>query len=158
MENAGEKENGLKTLGGRLKLWRISKGMKGYQLAESVNVSQGSISDIENGRTLPSTRTLTQLVKLEGMDLTWLLTGHQRAAGPSEQSLSQAGNNSSRLKESLPSASPAKGRAAGPSEQSLGPNMNTEFQKTLIDNLMKAIEISRELEKGLHQLITTRRH
>jgi transcriptional regulator with XRE-family HTH domain len=58
-----------------LKLWRTMKGLKGYQLAESISISPSSLSEIETGKSLPSAQTITSLMKLEEMDIFWLLTG-----------------------------------------------------------------------------------
>ena len=77
MKNTEEQEGGLKTMGQRLKLWRTRKRMKGIQLARSISISQASLSEIENGKSLPSVQTITNLMKLEGMDIFWLLTGEE---------------------------------------------------------------------------------
>jgi len=68
-------EDGLKTVGQRLKFWRTRKGMKGNQLAKAIKISQGSLSEIENGKSMPSAQTIIKLMGQEGMDIAWLLTG-----------------------------------------------------------------------------------
>ncbi len=40
-----------------------------------IRISCGSLSDIENGKSLPSAQTITRLMTLEGMDIFWLLLG-----------------------------------------------------------------------------------
>ena len=77
MKSAKQGKDALKTIGKRLKLWRKNKRMKATQLAESIKISQSSLSEIENGKNLPSAQTITNLMKLEGMDIFWLLTGEE---------------------------------------------------------------------------------
>jgi len=62
-------------LGSRLRHWRKSIGLKGYQLAMKIGISQGSLSDIENNKSLPSAETLAKLHKITGLNIIWLLMG-----------------------------------------------------------------------------------
>jgi peptidoglycan hydrolase-like protein with peptidoglycan-binding domain len=66
----GNKKNAI---GKRLRKWRIEKGWKGYQAAKSIGISQGSLSDIENGNSYPSALTIIKLMKKTGIDIYWLL-------------------------------------------------------------------------------------
>jgi transcriptional regulator with XRE-family HTH domain len=63
------------TLGGRLKLYRKKIGMNQKQFAAKLGISQGSLCDIENGKTEPSAQTLTSISENTHMNLRWLLTG-----------------------------------------------------------------------------------
>ena len=65
----------MQGVGQRLKLWRACKGLKGYQLARLIGFSRGSLSEIENSKTLPSARTIVKLMRVDGLDIFWLLTG-----------------------------------------------------------------------------------
>jgi len=96
MKKTEEQEGGLKNIGDRLKLWRTRNGMKGYQLAESIRISQGSLSEIENGKSLPSAQTIIKLMNLEGLDISWLLTGEIKG---DEEFLQGKGRVSKHLKE-----------------------------------------------------------
>lgn len=49
--------------GEAVRAWRLKKKMKQYQLAELLEVSQGSICDIEHGHTLPSCDTVANFVR-----------------------------------------------------------------------------------------------
>lgn len=50
-----EKKSGVaEFLGGRLRKWRKTLPLKSYQLAQLIGISQGSLSDIENNKSLPS--------------------------------------------------------------------------------------------------------
>jgi len=60
-------------LGLRLKTWRKQNKMKGFQLAEKLEISQASISEIENGKSLPSCKTLQKLCELTNLNIIWLL-------------------------------------------------------------------------------------
>ena len=62
-------------LGTRLKQYRKKKGWSLNNLANIIKVSQGSLSDIERGKTKPAADTLTALCKKTDIDIIWLLTG-----------------------------------------------------------------------------------
>ncbi len=62
-------------LGERIRVWRKSKFLKGYELAKILSISQGSLSDIENNKSLPSAETIARLHKLTELNVIWLLTG-----------------------------------------------------------------------------------
>lgn len=66
----------LKTVGQRLRAWRKSKSLRLVDVSEKIGVSQGSLSDMENGKSLPSAGTLTGLCMNTDVNICWLLTGH----------------------------------------------------------------------------------
>lgn len=68
------KEN-EKTTGQRLRAWRKSVPLKLMQLSEKIKVSQGSLSDLENDKSLPSATTLANLSIHTDLNIYWLLTG-----------------------------------------------------------------------------------
>ncbi len=63
------------TVGGRLKYWRKVSRLRLVDVATLIQVSQGSLSDLENDKSLPSAVTLTGLCQKTDMNLYWLLTG-----------------------------------------------------------------------------------
>jgi len=63
-----------KFLGDRLRQWRKSVPLRGYQLAKKIGISQGSLSDIENGKSLPSADTIAKLYQHTNLNIIWLLT------------------------------------------------------------------------------------
>ncbi len=63
------------TVGGRLRYWRKFSALRLVDLAALISVSQGSLSDLENDKSLPSATTLTGLCKKTDMNICWLLTG-----------------------------------------------------------------------------------
>lgn len=63
------------TVGGRLKYWRKVSRLRLVDVAALIRVSQGSLSDLENEKSLPSAVTLTGLCQKTDMNLYWLLTG-----------------------------------------------------------------------------------
>ncbi|MZG31465.1 MAG: helix-turn-helix transcriptional regulator [Nitrospinae bacterium] len=73
-------EGELKNPGQRLRFWRKQRGMNASLFAATINLSPGSLSEIENGKSLPSAQTIIQLMELEELDVYWLLTG-QRNVG-----------------------------------------------------------------------------
>lgn len=62
-----------KKLGAELQRRRKEKKMLQHELAKKAGVSRNYISDIENGRYMPSVNTLTKLVKHLDADLNSLL-------------------------------------------------------------------------------------
>lgn len=65
-------------IGGRIKKYREGKGLKVAAFAGIIGISQGSLSDIENGKTKPSAETLAKIVRNTDIDSMWLLTGEER--------------------------------------------------------------------------------
>ena len=63
------------TVGGRLKYWRKVSRLRLVDVATLIQVSQGSLSDLENDKSLPSATTLTGLCQKTDMNICWLLTG-----------------------------------------------------------------------------------
>lgn len=72
-------------MGERLREYRKSKGWKLVELAENINISHGSLSNLENNKTKPSAETLASLVCYTDIDIEWLLTG-QRSKEPQHRS------------------------------------------------------------------------
>ncbi|CAI2719556.1 helix-turn-helix domain-containing protein [Nitrospina watsonii] len=64
-----------KHLGSRLRQWRKTIPMKSYELAKLIKISQGSLSDIENEKSLPSADTIAKLYQFSNLNIVWLLTG-----------------------------------------------------------------------------------
>jgi transcriptional regulator with XRE-family HTH domain len=73
-----------KTTGKRLRAWRKSVPLKLMQLSQLIKVSQGSLSDLENDKSLPSATTLANLSTYTDLNIFWLLTGK----GPVSRKLS----------------------------------------------------------------------
>lgn len=61
-------------IGQRLRLFRKSRFNTLVELGENISTSQGSLSALENGISLPSASTLKNLY-YAGCDINWLLTG-----------------------------------------------------------------------------------
>jgi transcriptional regulator with XRE-family HTH domain len=71
-----EKNTGaVKFLGNRLREWRRSFPMKSYELAKLISISQGSLSDIENNKSLPSADTIAKIYLNTNINIIWLLIG-----------------------------------------------------------------------------------
>ncbi len=66
-----------KKIGDRIRMYRKYLGMKGFQFAKLIKISQGSLSDIENNKSLPRCKTIISLLTLSEnpVDIKWLLTG-----------------------------------------------------------------------------------
>jgi peptidoglycan hydrolase-like protein with peptidoglycan-binding domain len=65
--------NQKRAIGKRLREWRKEKDWKGYQSAKAIGISQGSLSDIENGKSFPSAPTIIKLMNKTEIDIYWLL-------------------------------------------------------------------------------------
>lgn len=63
------------TVGKRLKSYRKHSMLKLVELSKKVRVSQGSLSDLENGKSLPSATTLANLCMFSDINIYWVLTG-----------------------------------------------------------------------------------
>lgn len=72
-------------IGGRIRAYRQGKGFKVADFARVIGISQGSLSDIENQKTKPSSETLESLVRNTDIDARWLLIGD--GAAPEASSL-----------------------------------------------------------------------
>lgn len=75
-------------MGTRIKAWRKENGYKGYEFAKVIKISQGSLSDIENNKSLPSAVTLRNLRAFTPIDIIWVLTGGYAKQGEERTSVS----------------------------------------------------------------------
>lgn len=64
-----------KEVGTRLKHWRKALGFKLSDLTHLIDISQGSLSELENNLSLPSSNTLIGLHNKTDLNIIWLLTG-----------------------------------------------------------------------------------
>jgi transcriptional regulator with XRE-family HTH domain len=62
-------------IGKRLRAWRKSVPLKLTELSRLIQVSQGSLSDLENDKSLPSATTLANLSAYTDLNIYWLLMG-----------------------------------------------------------------------------------
>ncbi len=74
-ENARKKSGTARNLGSRLLQWRKALPLKSFELAKLIRISQGSLSDIENNKSLPSADTIAKLYQHTDLNIIWLLTG-----------------------------------------------------------------------------------
>ncbi len=73
--NGSQETITITTVGKRLKSWRKHSMFKLVELSKKIRVSQGSLSDLENDKSLPSTTTLANLCMFSNININWLLTG-----------------------------------------------------------------------------------
>jgi len=66
----------ITTVGKRLKIWRRHSMLKLVELSKKIRISQGSLSDLENDKSLPSATTLVNLCRFSDLSISWLLTGN----------------------------------------------------------------------------------
>jgi transcriptional regulator with XRE-family HTH domain len=62
-------------IGERIKAYRKSMGLKVVEFAKLAEISQGSLSGIENLKTKPSSDTIEAIVRNTDINPIWLLTG-----------------------------------------------------------------------------------
>lgn len=83
-----------KTTGKRLRAWRKSVPLKLMELSRLIKVSQGSLSDLENDKSLPSATTLANLSIYTDLNIYWLLNGqgpvNRKLASGTEKSTEQS--------------------------------------------------------------------
>ena len=65
----------LEELGMRIRIWRKDQGLKAKELASRLNISGGSLSEIENGKSLPSASTLASMHLNTDLNVGYVLTG-----------------------------------------------------------------------------------
>lgn len=63
------------SIGDRLNAWRKSQSLTLIELGKMIGVSQGSLSELENEKSLPSAGTLGNLCLQTDLNIYWLLTG-----------------------------------------------------------------------------------
>jgi transcriptional regulator with XRE-family HTH domain len=73
--NGAQEAIAITTVGKRLKSWRKHSMLKLVELSKKIRVSQGSLSDLENDKSLPSATTLANLCMFADINIYWLLTG-----------------------------------------------------------------------------------
>lgn len=63
--------------GPRIRKWRKEFGLKAFQLAEILKISQGSLSDIETGKSNPSAPTILKFIINPKININvyWMMTG-----------------------------------------------------------------------------------
>jgi transcriptional regulator with XRE-family HTH domain len=71
----GTSSGAVQILGDRLREWRRSIPLKSYELAKLISISQGSLSDIENNKSLPSADTIAKIYLNTNINIIWLLIG-----------------------------------------------------------------------------------
>ncbi|MBI4389444.1 MAG: helix-turn-helix transcriptional regulator [Nitrospinae bacterium] len=74
------------SVGKRLKAWRKSAYMTLADVSRMIAVSQSSLSEMENEKSLPSAKTLQGLCSTTDLNICWLLTGQ----GPMRKSSAES--------------------------------------------------------------------
>jgi len=69
----------LKTVGERIRYARKLKGLTQTDIYNLIGISSGNLSDIENGKSLPSASALISLKRELGTSIDWILTGEKSA-------------------------------------------------------------------------------
>ncbi|QWU15622.1 helix-turn-helix domain-containing protein [Paenibacillus sophorae] len=62
----------METIGDKVKAVRLKYNLNQISFAEKIGISQGRLSEIEQGKTKPSAETLKELRKKFNVDLNWL--------------------------------------------------------------------------------------
>ncbi|GLX71431.1 helix-turn-helix domain-containing protein [Paenibacillus glycanilyticus] len=77
----------MESIGERLKQIRKTLNFNQSQFSESIGLSQGALSEIENGKFNPSIEIIISINKLFGINIEWLLLGegNKHADDPFEQ-------------------------------------------------------------------------
>lgn len=62
-------------VGTKIRRWRKLIPLKSFELAQVLKISQGTLSEIENNKSLPSADTLAKFHTNTNINILWLLTG-----------------------------------------------------------------------------------
>jgi len=62
-------------IGSRIRRYREFKKLKGIELSKILDISSGTLSDVENNKNSPSADTLSKFIKETDINIDWLLTG-----------------------------------------------------------------------------------
>lgn len=62
-----------RAMGRRIRAARVNKGLKQVEVAAMLEITQGSLSQYELGRTEPKASVLWQMSRLFGVSADWLL-------------------------------------------------------------------------------------
>lgn len=62
----------MNTIGDKVKFIRLQNKLNQIIFAEKIGISQGRLSEIEQGKTKPSAETIKELRKEFNVDLNWL--------------------------------------------------------------------------------------
>ncbi len=65
--------NSLPKLGERLKKWRKSQGLTLVEMAGMIKGTIGPLSEVENGKSLPSIKTIAMFHKKTNLNVMWLM-------------------------------------------------------------------------------------
>jgi len=65
-------------VGKEIRKWRKGKGLKSFELARIIKVSQGSMSDIETGKSYPAFTTLCSFLIKTDIDVIKLMTSKKQ--------------------------------------------------------------------------------
>ena len=63
------------SVGGRLRIFREAQGYTIVKFAKILEISHGSLSDIENNKTKPSSTPISNLVQYTDINIYWLFAG-----------------------------------------------------------------------------------
>ena len=72
-----EKYSASDNFGERLRTYRKKCGKTGVEFSNLIGISQGSLSDIENGKSQPSAKVFFGLLENTDVNLRWLITGKE---------------------------------------------------------------------------------
>lgn len=70
----------MDSIGERIKNRRKKLGLTQPQIKELTGISSGTMSDIENGKTLPAAPSLIKLSQVLACSIDWILTGEPRTS------------------------------------------------------------------------------
>lgn len=71
------------SIGKKIRKIRLSRGKNQKEFADSLNISQGYYSNVENGKMDPSSALLKGLADIYDIDLNWLLAKEEKESRPS---------------------------------------------------------------------------
>jgi transcriptional regulator with XRE-family HTH domain len=76
-------------IGHKIREYRLAKKLTVKKFAEIINISQGSLSDIENEKTKPSADTIVSITRNTDINPLWLLTDEGEMFNVNKESVEQ---------------------------------------------------------------------
>ena len=73
-----DQKNNIVEFGKRIKLSRGKCGLRGFDFAKKLGLSQSQLSRYENGKNSPDVTMLTKIAELLDVNLDWLITGEEK--------------------------------------------------------------------------------
>lgn len=84
-----QENNSITTIGGRIKIARKAMKLTQAELADKLELTQGFIGHIENGRNMPTLDQINRMAIILDCNMTWLATGEGEMRQPQAERVTE---------------------------------------------------------------------